>query len=47
MDDDLSAMSAQELIAEWPEFIRGCVRHRQSLDEQAPDAPRTSRPYEG
>jgi hypothetical protein len=89
MDDDLSAMSRHELIAEvtrlrdgirahrdatthalcwhhpqlwgllpertdpipmvpeWPEFMRGCVRYRQSLDEQAPNAPRTARPYEG
>ena len=28
-------------VPAWPEFIRGCVRYRQSLDEQAPDAPRT------
>jgi hypothetical protein len=26
-------------VPEWPEFIRGCVMYRQSLDEQAPDAP--------
>jgi len=34
------------IVPEWPEFIRGCVRYRQSLDEQAPDAPRSSQPYE-
>ena len=34
-------------VPEWPVFMRGCIRYRQSLDEQAPDAPRTSRPYEG
>ena len=27
-------------VPEWPQFMRGCVRYRQSLDEQAPDAPR-------
>ena len=32
---------------EWPEFMRGCVRYRQSLDEQAPHAPRSSEPYKG
>jgi len=32
-------------VPEWPEFIRGCVRYRQSLDEQAPGAPRTDKPY--
>ena len=32
-------------VPNWPQFMRGCVRYRQSLDEQAPQAPRTSRPY--
>jgi hypothetical protein len=35
------------VVPEWPEFIRGCVRYRQSLDQQAPNAPRSSRPYRG
>jgi hypothetical protein len=89
MDDDLTTMSREELIAEvrklragirthrdstgqelcwhhpalwgllpertdpipvvpvWPEFMRGCVRYRQSLDDQAPNAPRTTQPYSG
>jgi hypothetical protein len=34
-------------VPDWPQFIRGCVKYRQSLDEQAPDAPRSSEPYEG
>lgn len=34
-------------VPDWPEFIRGCVRYRQSLDVQAADAPRSSRPYDG
>jgi hypothetical protein len=34
-------------VPEWPQFLRGCVRYRQSLDEQAPDAPRTTREYRG
>ena len=29
------------LVPEWPEFMRGCIRYRQSLDEQLPDAPRS------
>ena len=33
-------------VPEWPEFIRGCVRYRQSLDEQALGAPRSSQPYD-
>ena len=34
-------------VPEWPEFMRGCVKYRQSLDTQAAAAPRTSKPYEG
>lgn len=33
------------VVPAWPEFIRGCVRYRQSLDEQAPLAERTGKPY--
>ncbi len=34
-------------VPEWPQFLRGCLRYRQSLDEQAPKAPRTSESYKG
>ena len=33
-------------VPPWPKFLRGCVRYRQSLDEQAPDAPRSGEPYQ-
>ena len=33
-------------VPEWPQFLEGCIRYRSSLDEQAPDAPRSSEPYE-
>ncbi len=33
-------------VPEWPQFLRGCIKYRQSLDEQAPDAPRTQEEYE-
>jgi hypothetical protein len=88
MDEDLEAMSREQLVAEarrlragirahrdstghelcwhhpalwallpertdplptvptWPEFLRGCVRYRQSLDDQLPQAPRSGAPYE-
>lgn len=26
-------------VPPWPKFLRGCVAYRQSLDEQASDAP--------
>jgi hypothetical protein len=32
-------------VPEWPQFLRGCVAYRQSLDAQAPDAPRIDREY--
>jgi hypothetical protein len=28
-------------VPDWPQFMRGCVKYRQSLDQQAPRAPRT------
>ena len=34
------------VVPAWPEFIRGCVRYRQSLDEQAPLAERSRKPYQ-
>ncbi|HET9252951.1 MAG TPA: hypothetical protein VFP58_12630 [Candidatus Eisenbacteria bacterium] len=34
-------------VPEWPEFLRGCVAYRQSLDRQAPHAPRTNEPFRG
>ena len=36
----------QPIVPEWPEFMRGCIRYRQSLDEQLRHAPRSSKPYE-
>lgn len=33
-------------VPAWPQFLRGCIRYRQSLDEQLPDAPRTEYEYE-
>jgi hypothetical protein len=32
-------------VPEWPQFLAGCIRYRQSLDEQIPDAPRTDEPF--
>ncbi|WP_454832696.1 hypothetical protein [Pseudoxanthomonas wuyuanensis] len=34
-------------VPEWPQFLRGCIRYRQSLDEQAAEAPRTDAPFAG
>ena len=33
-------------VPDWPQFLRGCLRYRESLDRQLPDAPRTSEELE-
>jgi hypothetical protein len=33
-------------VPAWPQFMRGCVRYRQSLDEQRPEAPRVDLEYD-
>ena len=33
-------------VPDWPQFMRGCIAYRTSLDQQRPDAPRTSREYD-
>ena len=35
------------VVPEWPEFMRGCIRYRQSLNAQAPDRPRSNEPFKG
>jgi hypothetical protein len=32
-------------VPEWPQFLRGCIKYRQSLDTQAADAPRHSKEF--
>lgn len=34
------------IVPDWPQFMRGCVRYRQSLDAQAPGAPRTQAEFD-
>lgn len=34
------------VVPEWAEFLRGCVKYRESLNEQAPDAARIKEPFE-
>lgn len=33
-------------VPEWPQFLRGCLHYRQSLEEQQPDAPRIDKEYD-
>ena len=28
-------------VPDWPQFLRGCVKYRESLDRELADAPRT------
>ena len=34
-------------VPDWPQFLRGCLRYRESLDRQLPGAPRTSEEFQG
>ena len=34
------------VVPAWPQFMEGCIRYRRSLDEQAPDAPRSDKSYD-
>ena len=33
------------VVPSWPQFMRGCIQYRASLDTQVPDAPRSDAPY--
>jgi len=33
-------------VPDWPQFLQGCIRYRQSLDAQLPHAPRTTEVFE-
>ena len=32
-------------VPDWPQFLRGCLRYRESLDLQLPNAPRTKEEF--
>ena len=34
-------------VPAWPQFLRGCLRYRESLDQQLPDALRTEEEFDG
>jgi len=33
------------VVPEWPQFMRGCTRYRESLDKQLHDAPRSKKEF--
>jgi hypothetical protein len=34
-------------VPDWPQFLRGCLQYRESLDRQLPNAPRTTTEFNG
>jgi len=36
----------QPTVPDWPQFLRGCIRYRESLDKQLPSAPCSMEEYE-
>lgn len=34
-------------VPAWPKFLRGCVKYREALDRELPDAPRTDAEFPG
>jgi hypothetical protein len=40
------ASDPQPVVPDWPQFLRGCIRYRQSLDEQQAAAPRSKREFD-
>ncbi len=38
--------AAVPAVPDWPQFLRGCIRYRESLDRQLPDAPRIGKEFE-
>jgi hypothetical protein len=35
----------ERTVPDWPQFLRGCIRYRTSLDRQLAHAPRTSEEF--
>ena len=33
-------------VPAWPPFLRGCIKYRESLDQQLPHAPRTEHEFD-
>lgn len=35
----------QPVVPEWPQFMRGCIKYRESLDEQIAHSPRSDQEF--
>ncbi len=40
-------LASELAVPDWSQFLRGCVRYRESLDAQLPGAPRISDEFDG
>lgn len=40
-------VAPEVLVPDWPQFLRGCIHYRASLDELLPTAPRSGAEYPG
>lgn len=52
MDEDLADLNREAsdplpTVPDWPQFLRGCLKYRESLDRQLPDARRTHEEFKG
>jgi hypothetical protein len=39
-------LAPEVAVPPWPKFLRGCLRYREALDRELPNAPRHDREYE-
>lgn len=39
-------MAAEIAVPPWPKFLRGCVKYREALERELPDAPVLDREHE-
>jgi hypothetical protein len=39
------APKGEQVVPDWPQFLRGCIKYRASLDEELSAAPRSGREY--
>jgi hypothetical protein len=39
--------AALPTVPAWPQFLRGCIAYRESLDRELPEAKRTDEEHEG
>lgn len=40
-------VTPQPTVPDWPQFLRGCIRYRESLDRDLPRAPRSPEEFGG